>query len=30
MKELIDFIKSKNIEKTHFYTQLKCTKEEAI
>ena len=30
MKELIDFIKSKNIEKTNFYTQLKCTKEEAI
>ncbi|MBU3014670.1 ATP-binding protein [Poseidonibacter lekithochrous] len=30
MKELIDFIKSKNIEETNFYTQLKCTKEEAI
>jgi len=30
MKELIDFIKSKNIEETNFFTQLKCTKEEAI
>jgi SpoVK/Ycf46/Vps4 family AAA+-type ATPase len=30
MKELIDFVKSTNIEKTHFFTQLKCTKEEAI
>ena len=30
MKELIDFIKSKDIEKTNFFTQLKCTKEEAI
>ena len=29
MKELIDFIKSKNIEKTNFFAQLKCTKEEA-
>ncbi|KAB7886720.1 ATP-binding protein [Poseidonibacter ostreae] len=30
MKELIDFIKSKKIEDTNFYAQLKCTKEEAI
>ena len=30
MKELIDFIKSKDIEKTNFFTQLKCTKEEAV
>ena len=30
MKELIDFIKSKDIEDTNFFTQLKCTKEEAI
>lgn len=30
MKELIDFVKSTNIEKTHFFKQLKCTKEEAI
>lgn len=29
MKELIDFIKSKDIEKTNFFLQLKCTKEEA-
>jgi len=30
MKELIDFIKSKKVEDTNFYAQLKCTKEEAI
>ncbi|WP_121628183.1 ATP-binding protein [Poseidonibacter antarcticus] len=30
MKELIDFIKSKDIEETNFFTQLKCTKEEAV
>ncbi len=29
MKELIDFIKSKKVEDTNFYAQLKCTKEEA-
>ena len=29
MKELIDFIKSKDIEKTNFFSKLKCTKEEA-
>lgn len=29
MKELIDFIKSENIEKTSFYKKIKCTKEEA-
>ena len=30
MKELIGFIKSKNIEETNFFAQLKCTEEEAI
>jgi len=30
MKELIDFIKSNDIEETNFFTQLKCTKEEAV
>ncbi|MGB5791385.1 ATP-binding protein [Poseidonibacter sp.] len=30
MKEVIDFIQSKDIEKTNFFSQLKCTKEEAL
>ena len=30
MKQLIDFIKSENIEKTNFFKKLKCSKEEGI
>jgi len=30
MKEVIDFIQSKDIEKTNFFAQLKCKKEEAL
>jgi len=29
MKELVDFIKAKNVEETSFFSQIKCTKEEA-
>jgi len=29
MKELVDFIKAKNVEETSFFSQLKCTEEEA-
>ncbi len=29
MQEVIDFLKAKNVEKTKFFNQLKCSLEEA-